>query len=191
MNSEEAIVAEDTDQQVKVPLRRSTRERRTVRKPVYFSEEQHSSTQNGTKKQHGDAESSSISKEIAGEEGRMSQESSESSDDEVVTNDDSSSENTMSSSEQSSVDESSDDESSNSGSSEPQDPSEYNWETEGHRFIGKRVHRTTLVLLPKGCRSIYHQTERTARYSTFYMTMVMRRIWMKKNVPKLLKSIVE
>ena len=72
MNSEEAIVAEDTDQQVKVPLRRSTRERRTVRKPIYFSEEQYSSTQNGTRKQHGDAESSSISKEIAGEEGTAS-----------------------------------------------------------------------------------------------------------------------
>ena len=80
MNSEEAVVVEDIDQQVKVPLRRSTRERRTVRKPVYFSEEQYSSTQNDTRKQHGDAESSSISKGTIGEEGTASssQESSES-----------------------------------------------------------------------------------------------------------------
>ena len=70
----------------------------------------------------------------------MSQESSEESSDDESSDDDSSSE--QSSVDENSDDESSDDESSNSGSSEPQDPSEYNWETEGHRFIGKRVHRT-------------------------------------------------
>ena len=117
----------------------------------------------------------------------MSQESSEESSDDESSDDDSSSEQSSvdensdddGSSEQSSVDESSDDESSNSGSSEPQRSFRIQLETEGHRFIGKRVHRTySGGAIAQGVVEKYlpSNPERTARYSTFYMTMAMRRI---------------
>ena len=67
MNSEEAVVVEDTDQQVNVP-RGIYKGASNSSKPMYFSEEQYSSTQNDTRKQHGDGESSSISKGTIGEE---------------------------------------------------------------------------------------------------------------------------
>ena len=65
--------------------------------------------------------------------------SSSSSDSDSDSDEESSSDEDSSSDEESSSEEESSDEEE---SSEAKDPAEYEWETEGHRFIGKRVYRT-------------------------------------------------